>query len=712
LSREWRFAFYSTQVAHGVRPLFSPLPKLNRFKDKKAEYFEPSPAAEKKQRGNSGGATKRAWADQLPQPLQHQHQHPHPHSDSDGGGEPKKARIGGKRDSLREERMALQTMQHALLVQHQTAARDESRTRQRVIRTANHMVQGLPLPYLYSKPELRHYALEQVFVRLLLLARLREQDMLGRAFAVWRVPPEIHCDDRQIGFIVISQAFQQLLDKMIKRAFRHWAIFYATRYNKMRLAVMHEAAWDIQQWYRHMKRQRSESFKRLLHAVKICIQRRKAIKAMLRYEIWTRKALIKITRGIVHRRRRHLAARSIQRVYRWTMLYRRVMWKMTRLNAVRLLQRFWRMEMARPDHDHVVIKAILRAGGYSKVVRKVPPKLMGKGDKPGPKPKRLTRRKRNEPPPGLLAAVDNCVRIIQRAWMRYKGRSALLDALADKHAEEEREAERQECASIIQNSYRAHLWDKLMLAAVQHNRARRIQRQFRARQYRVWNRLHLDYKRRVRRTRRLVVRERFLRRALLWAKFELQRQKLAAMAEARDEAARVIRRAWFAAKERYRRRLIAEAKRRAALRNASGAALEIVSKMQRNWRQTRATCLSHFDKRFTENRYARHVYLVMHKLEGKRRQRLHHAAVKIQRLARFYLDDVYVRQVAARVKALRVIRKVFKVGLLRFALYRLVVAKRALKVRTQYWYRKFYHVITSRSPPPPCLFSRWSKPTS
>ena len=31
-------------------------------------------------------------------------------------------------------------------------------------------------------------------------------------------------------------------------------------------------------------------------------------------------------------------------------------------------------------------------------------------------------------------------------------------------------------ATIIQNSYRAHLWDKLVLAAVLNNRARRIQR--------------------------------------------------------------------------------------------------------------------------------------------------------------------------------------------------------------------------------------------
>ena len=135
-----------------------------------------------------------------------------------------------------------------------------------------------------------------------------------------------------------------MLDGMTRRAFKHWSIFYATRFNKFRQLVQNEAAMDIQQWYRRRKQQRGEAYKKLVNAVKICIQRRKAIKFMLRYEIWSRKALIKIVKGLVQRRRLHMAARSIQRIWRWIKWCRRVRWKMIRLRAIRRLQRFWRME--------------------------------------------------------------------------------------------------------------------------------------------------------------------------------------------------------------------------------------------------------------------------------------------------------------------------------------------------------------------------------
>ena len=416
--------------------------------------------------------------------------------------------------------------------------------------------------------------------------------MLTKSFYVWKTPRDIECDDRQIGMIVISQAFQQLLDRMVKRAFVHWAIFFATRHNKLRQMVMNEAALDIQEWWKRKRLERSESYKRLIHAVKVCIQRRKAIKFMLRYEIWVRKSLIKITKGVVHRRRMNLAARAIQRVWRWVKWYRRVMWKFTRLRAVRILQQFWRMEMARPDRDHVIIKTILRAGGYSRVIRKVPPKLMGKGTILDPrtllglvKGKGSRGRRKNGPPPGLLAAVENCARIIQKAWMRYKGRGAMFAALEARREEEAREFLRHSMAGIIQNSYRAHLWDVLVLTATQHNRARRIQRQFRVKQYRMWSREHWAFREAAGWARWASVRERFLRRAVLWAKFSLRRQWLDDDEDRRNDAAKVIRRAYRAAKERERQRKIADAKRRAAMRMASGNALLIISKIQRNWRQ-------------------------------------------------------------------------------------------------------------------------------
>ena len=156
------------------------------------------------------------------------------------------------------------------------------------------------------------------------------------------------CNDRQIGLIVIAQAFKQLLDNTVHRAFKHWLIFYSSRYNTMRIVVTNQAAGDIQRWYRLRVMLRKVAVQRFLHAVTLCVQRRKAMKDMIQYEMWYKKSLIKMTKGIVHRRRMHFCARSIQRIYRWFKWCRRVRWKLIRFNAVRCIQRFWRMELLRP----------------------------------------------------------------------------------------------------------------------------------------------------------------------------------------------------------------------------------------------------------------------------------------------------------------------------------------------------------------------------
>ena len=69
----------------------------------------------------------------------------------------------------------------------------------------------------------------------------------------------------------------------------------------------------------------------------------------------------------------------------------------------------------------------------------------------------------------------------------------------------------------------------------------------------------------------------------------------------------------------------------------------------------------------------------MANLDRRRRLVLFKAARKIQLVARDYLDLQYVRQARAKVAALKCLRRMFKACLLRLAVYRKVIAKRAKK---------------------------------
>ena len=188
------------------------LPKINKFRDKKAEYFE-TPTPHKKQRRGIKTTGKTAWGtDDLTG------------NDSDGSAgsyklahdaysenKDMKKRNRAKATPVQSVSTALQSVQQALSVQHTNMATQESRQRHHIIKNASHMVQQLPLSYLFSKPELRHYALEQIYQRLMILAYLREKRMMERAFYIWNHPPLLVCDDRQIGLVVLARGFQQVI---------------------------------------------------------------------------------------------------------------------------------------------------------------------------------------------------------------------------------------------------------------------------------------------------------------------------------------------------------------------------------------------------------------------------------------------------------------------------------------------------------------------
>lgn len=118
-------------------------------------------------------------------------------------------------------------VQQSLKNQKKDVSRDENQARLRLMKNANTMVQRLPLQYLFSKPELKHYAIEHLYNRFRKFSDLRHHSQLVWAFYYWRNPPEIKLNDKQIGFMVLSKALQTMLDRMIGRAFKHWSMFYS-----------------------------------------------------------------------------------------------------------------------------------------------------------------------------------------------------------------------------------------------------------------------------------------------------------------------------------------------------------------------------------------------------------------------------------------------------------------------------------------------------
>ena len=199
------------------------------------------------------------------------------------------------------------------------------------------------------------------------------------------------------------------------------------------------------------------------------------------------------------RRRWYFAARSTGRTYRWFLLYRKTRWRLTRQHFARQLQRWRRMILMRHPNDLVMIRYILTLGGYSVVRAKVADRHMERG---------------------FLHSLNSCVSMIQRAYYQSKGRMEVYMKAAAERARAAYEAMLNENAVIIQNSYQAHLWDQVILAAIINNRARRLSRGFRAYQWRkplFYQRIRLEH-------RTAVIIQRFCR-FRMWRAFLLYRFK-------------------------------------------------------------------------------------------------------------------------------------------------------------------------------------------
>ena len=180
-----------------------------------------------------------------------------------------------------------------------------------------------------------------------------------------------------------------------------------------------------------------------------------------------------------------------------------------------------------------------------------------------------------------------------------------------------------ENAAIIQNSYRAHLWDKLLLAATLNNRARRIQRGFRAYQYRFWASVFVAR----RRIRKCSIIQKFIRHSmwkiLLVKRFKMRKVLLIfergkmQLGAARIQRCYRIHVEWVKyVKEQLRLYY-------ASLRANKGLAISACSVIQRNWR-----------KFLDINKFPHHVLMLCRRLHAEARRKLRNAARKIQMVIR------------------------------------------------------------------------------
>ena len=237
-----------------------------------------------------------------------------------------------------------------------------------------------------------------------------------------------------------------------------------------------------------------------------------------------------------------------------------------------------------------MIKTLLRAGGYSHVLKKVPLKnipakkilLPDKKDKKAKNGKRKIL-KTLEYTQGLLVASDGCIRLIQRQWIKYRGKLALDLKFEIRAVQMNKEKLLLKMIITIQSSYRAHLWNVLMLAAVQNNRAKRIQKCSRAYQYRswIWNSIEFKKMRKMKKRKRMI--ETFLIFVIFRLRVKKKKELAIIVSEDRDYRTVLIQRAYrdTIARRIIRRRLELKAFRK--LRETSASVRSCVSAIQRNW---------------------------------------------------------------------------------------------------------------------------------
>lgn len=451
---------------------------------------------------------------------------------------------------------------------------------------------------------------------------------------------DVFVNEIKVGYMILAQALAALLKSLIRKNFNYWAQLYASRYNQHRFVRANTAASEIQNWYKTVKVTSRQSWQRLQHAIQMCLHRRKAIKSLLNFEMGRRKALVKIHRCIALRRRCHFASRSMERITRWKLLLRKTHYRIVRNAAARHIQRWRRMVASRPEKDRMLILLIIRCGGYSIVRPKIPARHISRG---------------------FLEGVNACISQLQKAWFASKGQMALYMLFAARRARLAYEAMLNENATKIQYSWRAYLWIKLMLAAITHNRARRMFRVFRHYQYRKWLRPN-----KIRRKHRMAIRIQKLFKKNHWlytlkVRFKLRKALLIFTRAKKTMSAIYIQRAYrsHVAWEKWKKE---EARKFYAQQRQKGEiVIKNVCKIQLNWRRNKQPP--------TSLGFPRHVTMTVRRIKRRQNLQLYIFAMNLQRLARKWLDKRHKALAAKRLKAANTIWRIAKTYVLKQAVW-------------------------------------------
>jgi len=407
-----------------------------------------------------------------------------------------------------------------------------------------------------------------------------------------------------------------------------------------------DAVLRIQRWYRDVKVTMRKAFRTLVSAMDMCLQRRYAINHAVKYEMYRRGAMEKMRKGIAQRRRWYFGVRATGRTYRWMLLYRKTRWRLTRQHFARVLQRWRRMVLMRHPNDLTMIKYILFLGGYTVVRRKVAERHIVRG---------------------FLNSLHSCVSMIQKAYYQSKGRMEVYMKAAAERARAAYEAMLNENAIIIQNSYEAHIWDNLILAAVINNRVRRLSKSFRAYQWR--KPLFYQARRLLERTAPII--QRFVR-FRLWKSFLLYRFKArkAVIIFTRAKVSMACMMIQYVyrlhvAYEFWKKEELKEfyAKQRANVR----VKLRKVSTIQRAYR------------RIMLNTFPEHAKIASVRIVARRRNKEYMLVCRIQKLAHVWIAKQRIVDEHRRVQSANVIWMFTKAYLLKLKLYDLVYETRIRK---------------------------------
>ena len=406
-----------------------------------------------------------------------------------------------------------------------------------------------------------------------------------------------------------------------------------------------------------------QPYRDFLYVVQMCLHRRRAIRYFIEVERSRRKALNKMRMGVAIRRRFHFAARCIQRIMRFLLLYRKTKFKLTRQVNARKLQRWRRYVLShRSEQELALIRAGLAAGGYTKVFTKLPEIYCYSTSD--------------------LTNLNNCISAIQRWYMAIMGKMDLFIKLARRRAAIELEKKRNKNATIIQNNYRAHLWLRLQHAAVVNNRARRIQRGFRAYMYRKWSYYAVRRRQHFAAMQISLTCRKFLRRARLRRCFRQRKLQMTCLVMRKLAMVRKIINAyrehviWLAIKKEEMRQFFA------ALRLNKDVVIASIRRIQRNWRQFHVPVL-----------YSRHVLLLGVRMHSEYHYFYWKMAVRIQKLARDHIQRQRLADYEKMVHGVNIIWRLSKAYLLCYVIHRRVLETRkrrnAAAKKIQYNYRMF-----------------------